>query len=593
MANSTIPNLVAVSVPALTDLFGVRQSGDARDKKLTVTQLLTLVPAGGDVSKVGTPADNQLGVWTGDGTIEGASQLTLGGGVLVLNPGTETRMTGDLKLQTGSGQAPLIRDTSANVTVPTLCPAVADTNTGIGWLGGDRMSLVSGGVAGLILAETNGAVIPAYDSEIAVTAFAGGGQGSAVAMNHGYNTVSVVATTGDSVRLPTGLSFLKGSVVYIKNDGANSLDLFPGSGDDLGAGVDTAISVPAGASVAFIGTTADSVWTQLIFEAGGGDVTKVGTPVNNQVGVWTGDGTIEGDTDFTWDGAHLLLPLLNDAATPTFAFGDGDTGFYESSDDVLRVSCGGAHRFSFNSLLGGNFISQQGNGPQMRNVASSSVIPTLNPRQGDPNTGIGTGADDQLSLIAGAVMGIQIIEGGAAITAVNIFGPTVVAADIRVTDANGPLLFNDAATTTVPTLIPNRADADTGIGGTAGVVNMIANSVEGIRVTEGEGSIATGFAGRFEGLNVTGSAAIRDIAASATVPTLHPNKTNLTMGIGAAGSSQMNFIVDAVTCMSVAEDTSAPQIGFYATTPISLQTGVAVTAGGIHAALVALGLITA
>lgn len=34
-------------------------------------------------------------------------------------------------------------------------------------------------------------------------------------------------------------------------------------------------------------------------------------------------------------------------------------------------------------------------------------------------------------------------------------------------------------------------------------------------------------------------------------------------------------------------------IGFYGTAPIVQQTGVAVTAGGIHAALVNLGLITA
>lgn len=33
----------------------------------------------------------------------------------------------------------------------------------------------------------------------------------------------------------------------------------------------------------------------------GGDVSKVGTPVNNQIGVWTGDGTIEGDADLTFD----------------------------------------------------------------------------------------------------------------------------------------------------------------------------------------------------------------------------------------------------------------------------------------------------
>jgi hypothetical protein len=40
---------------------------------------------------------------------------------------------------------------------------------------------------------------------------------------------------------------------------------------------------------------------------GGGDVYKVGTPVNNQLGVWTGDGTIEGDADLTFDGTNLFV----------------------------------------------------------------------------------------------------------------------------------------------------------------------------------------------------------------------------------------------------------------------------------------------
>ncbi len=39
----------------------------------------------------------------------------------------------------------------------------------------------------------------------------------------------------------------------------------------------------------------------------GSDVVKVGTPVDNQIGVWTGDGTIEGNTDFTWDGECFAL----------------------------------------------------------------------------------------------------------------------------------------------------------------------------------------------------------------------------------------------------------------------------------------------
>ncbi len=36
-------------------------------------------------------------------------------------------------------------------------------------------------------------------------------------------------------------------------------------------------------------------------------VTKVGTPVNNEIGVWTGDGTLEGDSNFVWDGSTLTI----------------------------------------------------------------------------------------------------------------------------------------------------------------------------------------------------------------------------------------------------------------------------------------------
>ena len=41
--------------------------------------------------------------------------------------------------------------------------------------------------------------------------------------------------------------------------------------------------------------------------AGGGDVTKVGNPADSQVGVWTGDGTIEGAASLTYDGSNFQL----------------------------------------------------------------------------------------------------------------------------------------------------------------------------------------------------------------------------------------------------------------------------------------------
>lgn len=58
----------------------------------------------------------------------------------------------------------------------------------------------------------------------------------------------------------------------------------------------------------------DNTWAT---PSGSGDVSKVGTPVNNQIGVWTGDGTIEGDADLTFDTATNTLSTVNIAPSGT------------------------------------------------------------------------------------------------------------------------------------------------------------------------------------------------------------------------------------------------------------------------------------
>lgn len=50
----------------------------------------------------------------------------------------------------------------------------------------------------------------------------------------------------------------------------------------------------------------DGTWAT---PAGSGDVSKVGTPADNQIGVWTGDGTIEGDTALTFDTSTDTLSI--------------------------------------------------------------------------------------------------------------------------------------------------------------------------------------------------------------------------------------------------------------------------------------------
>jgi len=108
-------------------------------------------------------------------------------------------------------------------------------------------------------------------------------------------------------------------------------------------------------------------------------------------------------------GTRLTLPQENDAATPTLAFGDGDTGFYESADDTLSISVAGAPKFHFQSNA---LISDTANGAFLRNNNATSTVPTLGPNRVDQDTGIGSNAADELSLIAGAVEGIRVTTTG-------------------------------------------------------------------------------------------------------------------------------------------------------------------------------------
>lgn len=71
--------------------------------------------------------------------------------------------------------------------------------------------------------------------------------------------------------------------------------------------------------------------------AGTGNVSKVGTPADNQVGVWTGDGTIEGDTALTFN-------TTTDKLSAGGTTGSLDTGTIElghaSDTTIARVSAG-------------------------------------------------------------------------------------------------------------------------------------------------------------------------------------------------------------------------------------------------------------
>ena len=111
----------------------------------------------------------------------------------------------------------------------------------------------------------------------------------------------------------------------------------------------------------------------------------------------TGLGSIDMTTVST---SQLIVPSSNDAVSPTLAFGDGDSGFYETNDDEITVGIAGApiSIWSGTAYSGGTTTAN----PSMLSEVSSATNPVWS-FVSDNDTGIGRGAADGLSLIAGGV----------------------------------------------------------------------------------------------------------------------------------------------------------------------------------------------
>lgn len=104
-------------------------------------------------------------------------------------------------------------------------------------------------------------------------------------------------------------------------------------------------------------------------------------------------------------GTKLLLPQELDAATPTIAFGDGDTGIYSSSDRIY-FSANGASRMRVN--VNGMHM-ESGTAPMIRNATATATTPVLVINRHDDNdeTGIG-GVANTLSMIIDGAEAINI-----------------------------------------------------------------------------------------------------------------------------------------------------------------------------------------
>lgn len=88
---------------------------------------------------------------------------------------------------------------------------------------------------------------PQTSSLDGIVAHAGGGQSSATLLSAGINRITTVATTGDSAKLPPATP---GVQVTVINADANSMNLFPASGEQINSlGINNAFALAAGKTV--------------------------------------------------------------------------------------------------------------------------------------------------------------------------------------------------------------------------------------------------------------------------------------------------------------------------------------------------------
>lgn len=96
----------------------------------------------------------------------------------------------------------------------------------------------------------------------ALTAFAGGGQGSALQLARQINRITTVASAGDSVKLPAALAGMQ--VTVINAAAANAMDCFPLSGEVINAlPADTALSIVANKTVIFL-CAVNGTWNSVL-----------------------------------------------------------------------------------------------------------------------------------------------------------------------------------------------------------------------------------------------------------------------------------------------------------------------------------------
>ncbi len=156
--------------------------------------------------------------------------------------------------------------------------------------------------------------------------------------------------------------------------------------------------------------------------------------------------------------ANSIKVEAGTVGSPGIMLGTGG-GLFQGGDNSVEVSLNNLRQFVFFSI---DLFADNAAGAQIRNLASTTTVPTVNPRRNDNKTGLGSGAPSQLSVITNSVEGIRVTESGGNATVTFPDGYTRhhdIGAGAATTGPTAPTL------TTIGTMIGLAFDADAELAG--------------------------------------------------------------------------------------------------------------------------------
>jgi len=194
---------------------------------------------------------NGVDTWRASGSDFGASVTTTGPGLV--NAGT------------------------VSLTTPGLAPIADNVGTGIGSSANNNIAIIVDSGTAVLYSEATGRIVQTNENEVGLTASVTQTQAGGLLLRCSRNEIQTVANAGDAL---TAFAVTAGTKLEVINNGANSLQLFPALGDNIGAGVNTAIDIESGHVGVFLGRDATN-WDTL-FNGNPNQIATGGATVSGQ-----------------------------------------------------------------------------------------------------------------------------------------------------------------------------------------------------------------------------------------------------------------------------------------------------------------------